>query len=114
MLPAAPLPLSIGARSRRSIKVRTSCERAGLAARRMTALLRGSASSVVRNEASAAPGAAPATCPGTVADPPSTRRVSTGTRSVATECFNGMTSMSEAFGTSSAAMMRASRRMFSA
>jgi len=34
--------------------------------------------------------------------------------SVAIECLSGITSMSDALGTSSAAMMRASRRMLSA
>jgi hypothetical protein len=46
--------------------------------------------------------------------PPSTSRCTSGTMSVAMECFSGITSMSDAFGTSSEAMMRASRRMLSA
>lgn len=113
MLPAPPLLLSMAGRSSLSTSVRTSAARAGLAARRISALLRGSAISVVRNEASVPPPAAAA--PGwPVAPPPSTRRWISGTMSVAIECLSGITSMSEALGTSSAAMMRARRRMFSA
>jgi hypothetical protein len=112
MLPAAPLLLSAAGRSSLSTSERTRLTRAGLAARRMSELLRGSAISVVRNDASAAPGAAAA--PGAPEPPPSMSRCTSGTMSVAIECLSWMTSMSDALGTSSEAMMRASRRMLSA
>jgi hypothetical protein len=111
MLPARPLLLSAGGRSSFSTSVRTSCARAGLAARRISELLRGSARSVVRNDASTAPGAAPGAAPEPL---PSTSRCTSGSRSLATECLSWMISMSDALGTSSAAMMRARRRMLSA
>ena len=112
MLPAAPLLPSAGWRSSFSTSVRTSCTRAGLAARRISELLRGSASSVVRNDASVAPGAA--AVPGAPEPLPSISREMSGTMSEAMECLSWMTSTSDAFGTSSDAMMRASRRMLSA
>ena len=82
MLPVAAavlplLPLSADAWSSFSTKVRTSASRAGLAARKIRALLRGSASKVVLNDVSAWPTAAPP------AWPESIKRVTNGARSVA-------------------------------
>ncbi len=121
MLPASPLgPLLVGWSSRATSE-RTSEMRAGLAARTITALLRGSAISVVRKALSVWPatGAAPCTgaAPGdvpAVPEPVSTSRLSSGTRSVALAYFSGITSRSVALDTSMAAMMRAMRSRFSA
>jgi len=101
--------------------------RAGLAARTSTELLRGSAIRVVRNDVSAAfttgiasgdPGmldmpemAGPPDAPEL---PPSISRCSIGTMSAASAYLSWMISTSDAFGTSSDAMTRASRRMLSA
>ena len=114
MLPLAALLPGVGAWSSLCTRARTWASRAGLAARRMSELLFGSASSVVLNEVSVcpcAPGAA-AGAPGGVL--PSIRRATSGARSVATALRSGITSTSLAFETSMAATMRASRARLSA
>lgn len=84
--------------------------RAGLAARRISELLRGSASSVVLNEVSAWPWAAAGAAP----LPPSMRRATRGARSTARALRSGMISTSLALETSIAAMMRPRRCRLSA
>ena len=114
MLPlAAELPGAAGWSSL-ATNERTSATRAGLAARTISALLRGSASSVVLNELSVCPWATPCAVPVAVALPPSIRRDTSGARSVAMACCSGITSTSLALETSMAATMRARRCRLSA
>ncbi|OQB98192.1 MAG: hypothetical protein BWX79_03370 [Alphaproteobacteria bacterium ADurb.Bin100] len=83
--------------------------RAGLAARRISALLRGSATSVVLKEVSACPWpAAGAVLPDSIS------RSTSGARSVAMACLSRMISTSVALATSITAMMRAMRCRLSA
>ena len=85
----------------------TSAIRAPLAARRISELLRGSATTVVLNEVSACAAAA-----GPAVD--SISRSTKGARSEAIACLSGSTSTSVALATSMAAMMRPMRRRLSA
>lgn len=109
MLPLAPVLLG---RSSLLTSERTSATRAGLAARRISALLRGSGNSTVLNEVSAPP-AAPVAAP-LAAPLPSIRRCTSGARSLASACCSGITSTSLALDTSMAATMRPRRRRLSA
>ena len=114
MLPVAALLPGAAGWSSRATSERICATRAGLAARTTMALLRGSASSVVLNEVSLWPGTAALPVPPPVAVPPSTRRVSSGSRSLATAWCSGMISTSVALATSMAATMRAMRCRLSA
>ena len=86
----------------------TSAIRAPLAARRISELLRDSATTVVLNEVSACAAAAA----GPAVD--SISRSTKGARSEAIACLSGNTSTSVALATSMAAMMRPMRRRLSA
>ena len=110
MLPLAALLPGTGGWSSLSTSARTWATRAGLAARRIRALLRGSAISVVLNEVSLCPWAAA----GAAALPPSISRATSGARSAATAFLSGITSTSLALETSMAATMRARRCRLSA
>ena len=93
-----------------SIRLRTWATRAGLAARKIKLLARGSAITVVLKLLSAVlagPGAPPLA-------PGSSRRVTSGASSLAMACLSTITSMSLALDTSSAAMMRPRRCKLSA
>ena len=111
MLPLAALLPGAGGWSSFSTRARTCTRRAGLAARRMRALLCGSASSVVLKEVSACPGAAAAAVG---VAPASIRRATSGARSVAMACLSGMISTSLALETSMAAMILPRRCRLSA
>ncbi len=112
MLPLAALEPGAAGWSSLATSERTRATRAGLAARTTMALLRGSASSVVLKDVSVWPCAAAGAA--ALAEPPSIRRATSGTRSVATACCSGMTSTSLALDTSMAATMRARRCRLSA
>ena len=111
MLPVDALLPGAGGWSSFSTSERTMATRAGLAARRISELLRGSASSVVLKALSVCPctavGAAPLL-------PPSIRRDTSGTKSAAIALRSGITSTSVALDTSMAATMRARRCRLSA
>ena len=116
MLPVAALLPGAAGWSSRATSERTRASRAGLAARTISALLRGSGTSVVLNPVSVwpTPGAA-APAAGVAALPvPSIRRDTSGASSLASACCSGITSTSLALDTSMAATMRPRRARLSA
>ena len=117
MLPCDALDPGAAGWSSLATSERTRASRAGLAARTISELLRGSGSSVVRKVDSLAPatGVPWATAAVGAALPlPSIRRETSGASSLATAFCSGITSTSLALETSIAAMMRAMRCRLSA